>query len=403
MNRENNARVVHACAVLMALATAAPAGDLNPPAGPVTGTMKTLSEVEPRTPIGALPYTISQPGSYYLIKDLTGAPGQHGITIAAGGVTLDMCGFTIRGTASSLDGIHVSGSQSKIHIENGTLCGWGGGGINTGSGMKVMMAMVKSEDNEYGACGGTDTSVMYMMADGNRTGGILLGDKCTCYDSTVCGNTGPGIQVGSDSIVTRCASSNNTSDGIRAGVASTLAECTASGNGGNGILIPGGPVGRGSTLTSCTAADNMGSGIVGGSGSTLTGCTVSGNSVDGIAVSIGATVVHCTTRANGNDGIEAGADCHLLNNNCAGNGPGVADGAGIHVITPGGGTRVDSNNCVNNDRNFDVDSAGNLIVRNSSAGTGVGFDIAPTNAVGAIVNVAGNGAFTAQAWANLQF
>jgi len=50
------------------------AGNLNPPAPPTSGTMKTLDQVEPRIPIpaSATPtdvFTINQPGSYYLTGD----------------------------------------------------------------------------------------------------------------------------------------------------------------------------------------------------------------------------------------------------------------------------------------------------------------------------------------------
>src|SRR2546423_12808745 len=50
------------------------AGPLDPPAGPVTSSNKTLGEVEPRTPVNATNtpgdgislFKITQPGSYYL-------------------------------------------------------------------------------------------------------------------------------------------------------------------------------------------------------------------------------------------------------------------------------------------------------------------------------------------------
>ena len=61
------------------------AGDLNPPAGPVTPTMKPLDEVEPRTAVNATntpgdtdsSFRISQSGSYYLTANLTGESGKH--------------------------------------------------------------------------------------------------------------------------------------------------------------------------------------------------------------------------------------------------------------------------------------------------------------------------------------
>ena len=56
------------------------AGDLNPPAGPVTSTMKTLDQVEARIPVQSLSgnlgfqHIISQPGSYYLTGNVTTVP-----------------------------------------------------------------------------------------------------------------------------------------------------------------------------------------------------------------------------------------------------------------------------------------------------------------------------------------
>ena len=63
------------------------AGDLNPPAGSVAPTMKTLDEVEPRIAINAVNtpgdsnsvYRISQPGSYYLTGNVTAPAGDSAI------------------------------------------------------------------------------------------------------------------------------------------------------------------------------------------------------------------------------------------------------------------------------------------------------------------------------------
>ena len=74
-------------------------GSLTPPGAPAP-TMKTLQQVEPRTPISALPFTISNSGSYYLTANLTGAAGSDGITILASDVTLDLNGFTMTGVRS---------------------------------------------------------------------------------------------------------------------------------------------------------------------------------------------------------------------------------------------------------------------------------------------------------------
>src|ERR1022692_1207533 len=74
-------------------------GALTPPGAPVP-TMKTLDQIEPRTPISSLPFTITVPGSYYVTSNLTASSG--GILIATNNVTLDLDG-------SALSFIQMSG------------------------------------------------------------------------------------------------------------------------------------------------------------------------------------------------------------------------------------------------------------------------------------------------------
>src|SRR5690242_20378891 len=90
-------------------AAALVAGPLNPPAGPVASTYKTLNEIEPRTPIGPATtpgdadsvYTITQPGSYFLTGDVAGQAGKHGIEIEASHVSIEFNGFRLLGVPGS--------------------------------------------------------------------------------------------------------------------------------------------------------------------------------------------------------------------------------------------------------------------------------------------------------------
>ena len=99
-------------------------GSLAPPPGAPTPTMKSLDQIEPRTPISSLPFTISAPGSYYLTSNLSVTSGDA-ITINASGVTLDLNGFTISSSSNTATGmgINLIRPNRDITILNGHIEG----------------------------------------------------------------------------------------------------------------------------------------------------------------------------------------------------------------------------------------------------------------------------------------
>jgi hypothetical protein len=119
------------------LSTAFAQGSLTPPGAPAP-TMKSLDQIEPRTPISAAPFTISAPGSYYLTTNVTVSSGDA-ITISANNVTLDLNGFTIASTAATASAdsaVLLSGSRTNIAICNGHISSGvtNNGGVYSGSG-----------------------------------------------------------------------------------------------------------------------------------------------------------------------------------------------------------------------------------------------------------------------------
>jgi hypothetical protein len=118
------------------LSTVLAQGSLTPPGAPGP-TMKSLDQIEARTPISAAPFTITQPGSYYLTHNLTVSTGD-GIDINTNGVTLDLNGFTISSTAASAtgNGILLNSGLRNITILNGFIQGGvtNNNGIYGGSG-----------------------------------------------------------------------------------------------------------------------------------------------------------------------------------------------------------------------------------------------------------------------------
>jgi len=106
------------------LSTAFAQGSLTPP-GPPAPTMLTLSQIEPRTPISSVPYTITNSGSYYLASNLNLTVNTNAITIVTNEVTLDLNGFTISTSVfrGGGDGILLNGGNTDITIFNGHITG----------------------------------------------------------------------------------------------------------------------------------------------------------------------------------------------------------------------------------------------------------------------------------------
>ncbi|WP_309380615.1 right-handed parallel beta-helix repeat-containing protein [Cerasicoccus frondis] len=90
------------------------AGNLTPPAGAPESTMKTLDEIEPRTPIDPSGEydTIDESGSYYLTGPYTDS---RVVTISASNVKLDLGGFSH--SVEIVVGAHVQ----NVSVENGAV------------------------------------------------------------------------------------------------------------------------------------------------------------------------------------------------------------------------------------------------------------------------------------------
>ncbi len=120
-------RILAAIAIA-ALGSASFAGPLDPPAGPVGPSMKSLDEVEPSIPIGpeTTPgdenslFKITTPGNYHLTGNvLVGTEGLYAIEVEAGSVTIDLRGSQV--FTANVSQIASIKSQRGVHVNNGTV------------------------------------------------------------------------------------------------------------------------------------------------------------------------------------------------------------------------------------------------------------------------------------------
>ncbi len=299
-------------------------GPLTPPPGAPAPTMKTLEQVEPRTPISSLPFTIDASGSYYLTKDLTGVSGQSGITVSADNVTLDLNGFALIGVAGSIHGIVFPVVRNNFAVRNGTLRNWGSNGLLAGSSTNSRFERLQLFSNAQGMSAGTGSVVTDCSARSNSAGGIGTGQNSTIARCTVTSNGSTGINAGAASSVSHCTAQSNNGNGIQVGADGVISDCTVRGStitagiaGGTGSLVKGSTsssntgtakgilVGNYSSVLNCVAANNASTGIEAGAESVIKDSVARNNGGAAGILTVDGTVSHCTASANDALGISA--------------------------------------------------------------------------------------------------
>lgn len=276
-------------------------GPLIPPGSPAP-TMKSLGQIEPRTPISSLPYTITQPGSYYLTTNLVGG-ATNGITVLASDVTIDLGGFTLDGNGTGASGIAAPAPQTNLVVRNGLVKRWQGtAGIDALNVLNVHVAGVQTTDNAgHGLRAGAGSRVLDCTCAGNGSNGVVVWDNSLVARTVARINGGFGIGANNGSTVSDCATAGNRSHGIVVGVGATVVNCSSQANQADGI--------HGSWLISvihCTCSQNASNGVFADYRATIQSCTVGDNGGDGIASTYRAVIQSCTVSDNAGYGIATG-------------------------------------------------------------------------------------------------
>jgi hypothetical protein len=207
-------------ALLAFPAVASAQGTLSPPAGDPAASMRTLTQLEPRRPLGTpgqlntTPLVITAPGSYVLQGNLTVAGGD-GIQIRADDVTLDLNGFTVTSSAATAEGcgIRLGGTTVTAHrarIRNGRL-------FSPGYTAEVDLAV-------------TFTGAGFTNAIAPDHAGACTGVQLEELFVTGCQQ---GLDAGPDSTATDCVVRFLPGVGIRA---TTVRDCAVADTGDSGIV-----------------------------------------------------------------------------------------------------------------------------------------------------------------------
>jgi parallel beta-helix repeat protein len=213
-------------------------GALTPPGAPAP-TMKSLDQIEPRTPVDAIhtpgdglsEFNISLPGSYYLTTNIVGVNPKRGINIAANNVTLDLNGFAMLGVAGALDGIYANNTFTNVTIRNGRINGWASAfGIRCFAPYTTIERLTVTGNLNGVDCAASNSVVRDCIVSGNSKGGIFI---VLSGGSLVAGNV--------------CVGNNPTQDANSAGIYVSGwnnridgNHVTGTGPGGYGITVAGG-------------------------------------------------------------------------------------------------------------------------------------------------------------------
>jgi len=363
MLRNNTLSMLSVCCLAT---SAAFAGDLTPPTGPIAPTMKSLDVVEPRiamsqenTPGDAShEFTITATGSYYLTGNIFAV--ESGILVAASGVTIDLNGFSIIGVPGTTGITTETANISNITIKNGLIanlnrgidadtanstfrdlsflncgtsmrffgnsehnlienvqCRNGGSGVSASSrGFTVRNVHVTNSDSVGIDCGESAIIESCSVIDSNLYG-ILVGANSIVRGCVANGSGRAGIMVGANSLVQGCNMTGGSEDGLMALEYTTVKDCNAVNNSGNGYVLQD----RCSVFDSTASANGShGFQTDGGLGSTFVGCASYDNVRDGFRSDEDGTICRqCVAQDNGDDGYQFGIngiaiDCEAVSN-----------------------------------------------------------------------------------------
>lgn len=383
MSLLNRTSLSAAALVLLAGAATVTAGPLNPPAGPVASSMKTLTDLEPRVAINAANtpgnastmFRITAPGSYYLAGNIQGQAGLDVIRIEVSNVTLDLNGFTITGGANGVSAANCS----QITVRDGNIGGC------TQAGVRITVANL--------------TTVRNLTVTSVGGDGIDAGYAATVTGCRVNQAGGFGFQVYANSLLTDCKALSCSSDGYNLAQDCKVRDCIADSNQNNGFYANG----TGVMFTGCLANNNGVDGIRTGGYGMIEHCRAENNQMIGFEIGDHTELKGCCAEGCVRQGARVGSYCRIVGNTFRNNSRYGGGWAGLWI--EGSACRVEDNESTLNGYGLYVGGTDNIIVKNSCRGnSSADFTIPAGNEAAPIITNPGSNNFaTMTPWSNIAY
>lgn len=397
---------------------AASAGPLDPPGAP-SASYKTLDQANPGTPLSEVGgdttalHVITSGGRYFFDGDITGpGAGMHAIEVnTSEPVEIDFSGFAILGDGTeTLAAIDLGSGTATVH--GGSIVVWGAPAITEtdstltlrnmtmrviqGAELMSLNRRTLIEDCVFdansgpinlngGSVGGTQTGIvirgcmfrgMPEAISGPDTAGVQILDCSFSGDGSTSQLT--RVVVGADALISRCTfvsggetgvsagsglrvedcvfrglNTGNPTSGIIAGTDASVSGCTFSGYSGDGVSV-----GDRSIVRDCGIFNNGATGISAGASTVISGNTLAGNVTSGVSAAFGSRVIANALRANG-IGVQVSDDSFVGEN--------TLDSDSVAVS--GSDNVIDGNTFTDSGSGVELNSAGNVVRRNSFGST----------------------------------
>ncbi|MDI6782930.1 MAG: right-handed parallel beta-helix repeat-containing protein [bacterium] len=303
------------------------------------------------------PFTISQSGSYIVVKDLTTAQDLNAITVNTSNVTIDLNGHTLYGAGTTVGsngyGIYAN-NRDNIAVFNGTIRDFRESGIYLH---------------------GSNNQVTRICAYGNRNDGMYLRQNSLALNNIVYQNGATGISITFGGNISGNSVYENGTDGIIGNYGCTITNNSLYNNGGSGITCF-----ESGVITNNSCYWNGEDGVRAGDSSTVIGNSCRYNRKTGITVSTGCTITDNSVNSNYRDGIYVYSSCLVRENTSTGNGFGITTGAGVFAQSTS--NVIENNLCAGNDRGLSIKASGNYFAGNRLRANTINIDTVAGNIAG---------------------